>query len=161
VDDPGILTTLCHTLVRISQRVPLVFPVHPRTRKNMENLDLMPLLEKADKLIISGPINYIRFMNLIFNCRFALTDSGGLQEETTYLGIPCLTLRPNTERPITIHKGTNRLCVLDDFEKHVDDLLSKRSSHDCQIDLWDGRTADRVVAAIQSYFKLGASPKLD
>ena len=152
VDDPRIMTTLCHKLIRISQRVPLVFPVHPRTRKNMENLDLMPLLEKADNLIISEPINYIRFMNLIFNCRFALTDSGGLQEETTYLGIPCLTLRPNTERPITIHQGTNRLCVLDDFEKHVDDLLSKKSSHDCKIDLWDGRTADRVVTAIKSYF---------
>ena len=152
VDDPRIMTTLCHALVRISQRVPLVFPVHPRTRKNMENLDLMPLLEKADNLIISGPINYIRFMNLIFNCRFALTDSGGLQEETTYLGIPCLTLRANTERPITIHKGTNRLCVLDDFEKHVDDLLSKRSFHDCKIDLWDGRTADRVVKSIKTYF---------
>ena len=152
VDDPRIMTTLCHKLIRISQRVPLVFPVHPRTRKNMENLDLMSLLEKADNLIISGPINYIRFMNLIFNCRFALTDSGGLQEETTYLGIPCLTLRPNTERPITIHKGTNRLCVLNDFEKYVDDLLSKRSPHDCKIDLWDGRTADRVVESIKTYF---------
>jgi UDP-N-acetylglucosamine 2-epimerase (non-hydrolysing) len=152
VDDHRVMTTLCHTLIRISQRVPLFFPVHPRTRKNMENLDLIPLLEKANNLIISEPINYIRFMNLVFNCRFALTDSGGLQEETTYLGIPCLTLRPNTERPITIHQGTNRLCVLDDFEKHVDDLLSKKSSHDCKIDLWDGRTADRVVTAIKSYF---------
>jgi UDP-N-acetylglucosamine 2-epimerase (non-hydrolysing) len=154
VDDPRIMDTLCHTLIRISQRIPLVFPVHPRTRKNMENLDLMPLLEKADNLRISGPINYIRFMNLIFNCRFALTDSGGLQEETTYLGIPCLTLRPNTERPITIQKGTNRLCVLDDFEKHVDKLLAKKSSHDCKIDLWDGRTAGRVVESIKTYFHL-------
>ncbi len=154
VDDPRIMPTLCHTLIRISQRIPLVFPVHPRTRKNMEALDLMPLLEKADNLLISGPINYIRFMNLIFNCRFALTDSGGLQEETTYLGIPCLTLRPNTERPITIQKGTNRLCVLDDFEKHVDKLLAKKSSHDCKIDLWDGRTAGRVVESIKTYFHL-------
>ena len=154
VDDPGIMTTLCRTLIRISQRVPLVFPVHPRTRKNMETLDLMPLLEKADNLVITGPINYIRFMNLIFNCRFALTDSGGLQEETTYLGIPCLTLRPNTERPITIHKGTNRLCDLDDFEKHVDKLLANNASHDSKIDLWDGRTADRVVQSIKTYFHL-------
>jgi UDP-N-acetylglucosamine 2-epimerase (non-hydrolysing) len=156
VDDPRIMTTLCHTLVRISQRVPLVFPVHPRTRKNMENLDLMSLLEKSDNLKLSGPINYIRFMNLVFNCRFALTDSGGLQEETTYLGIPCLTLRPNTERPITIEQGTNRLCILDDFEKHVDDLLSKNSSHDCKIDLWDGQTAGRVVESIKTYFHLAS-----
>ena len=153
VDNPEIITRLCHALIRISERVPLVFPVHPRTRKRMENLDLLSLLEKADNLIISEPINYIRFMNLTFNCRFALTDSGGLQEETTYLGIPCLTLRPNTERPVTIHKGTNRLCRLDNFEEHVDDLLSKKPSHRCKIDLWDGRTADRVVASIKSYFK--------
>jgi len=138
VDDSRILKTLCHTLIRISQRVPLVFPVHPRTRKNMETLDLMPFLEKAANLMISGPINYTRFMNLIFNSRFALTDSGGLQEETTYLGIPCLTLRPNTERPITIHQGTNRLCVLDDLEKQVDNLLAKKTSHDGKIELWDG-----------------------
>jgi UDP-N-acetylglucosamine 2-epimerase (non-hydrolysing) len=156
VDDPRIITGLCHTLVRVSQRVPLVFPVHPRTRKNMENLDLMPLLEKADNLKISEPINYIRFMNLVFNCRFALTDSGGLQEETTYLGIPCLTLRPNTERPITVEQGTNHLCVLDDFENQVDDLLSKKSSHNCKIDLWDGRTAGRVVASIKTHFHLAS-----
>ena len=153
VDDPRIMKRLCHAILRISQRVPLVFPVHPRTRKCMVNQGLMPLLEKADNLELSEPISYIRFMNLIFNCRFALTDSGGLQEETTYLGIPCLTLRPNTERPITIHEGSNRLCDLDDFEEHVDDLLSKNSFYDCKIDLWDGRTADRVVASIKSYLK--------
>jgi len=151
VDDPKILERLCQTLIRIAQKIPLIFPIHPRTRKNIESLQLMPALEKEEGLLISGPINYIRFMNLVFNCRFALTDSGGIQEETTYLGIPCLTLRPNTERPITIHQGTNRLCTLDNLEDHVADLLSRKSSAIGKIDLWDGQTAERVVASIKAY----------
>ena len=140
VDDHKILERLCQALIRMSQKIPLVFPIHPRTRKNIESLQLMPALEKEEGLIISEPINYIRFMNLVFNCRFALTDSGGIQEETTYLGIPCLTLRPNTERPITIHQGTNRLCTLDNLEENVLNVLSKKSSQAGKIDLWDGQT---------------------
>jgi UDP-N-acetylglucosamine 2-epimerase (non-hydrolysing) len=151
VDDPKILERLCQTLIRIAQKIPLIFPIHPRTRKNIESLQLMPALEKEEGLLISGPINYIRFMNLVFNCRFALTDSGGIQEETTYLGIPCLTLRPNTERPITIHQGTNRLCTLDNLEDHVADMLSRKSAPVGKIDLWDGQTAERVVASIKAY----------
>ena len=154
VDDPKILERLCQALIRMSQKIPLVFPIHPRTRKNIESLQLMPALEKEEGLIISEPINYIRFMNLVFNCRFALTDSGGIQEETTYLGIPCLTLRPNTERPITIHQGTNRLCTLDNLEENVLNVLSKKSSQAGKIDLWDGQTAGRVVNSIKSYLNL-------
>jgi UDP-N-acetylglucosamine 2-epimerase (non-hydrolysing) len=149
VDDPKVLKRLCQILIRISKAIPLVFPIHPRTRKNIEKLKLMPVLEKEKGLIISEPINYIRFMNLVFNCRFALTDSGGIQEETTYLGIPCLTLRPNTERPITITRGTNRLCTLDNLEDHVADVLSGKSSKVSKIDLWDGHTAERVVGSIK------------
>ena len=151
VDDPKILKRLCQALVRIAQKIPLVFPIHPRTRKNIENLQLMPALEKEDGLILSEPINYIRFMNLVFNCCFALTDSGGIQEETTYLGIPCLTLRPNTERPITIQQGTNRLVTLDNFEDYVTEVLSGKSSKANRIDLWDGQTAGRVVDSIKEY----------
>jgi len=149
VDDPHILTDLCHALVRISKRIPLVFPVPPRARKNIENLDLYNQLQKEKGLVLSEPINYIRFMNLIFNCRFALTDSGGIQEETSYLGIPCLTLRPNTERPITITQGTNRLCTLEDLEKNVTEILSFKDTKQVNIDLWDGQTAGRVVESIK------------
>jgi UDP-N-acetylglucosamine 2-epimerase (non-hydrolysing) len=134
--------------------MPLVFPVHPRTRKNLENLDMMTALEKESGLIISEPINYIRFMNLLFNCRFALTDSGGIQEETTYLGIPCLTLRPNTERPLTIDQGTNRLCGLEDLEDNLSDVLTQNISDVPKIELWDGHTAERVVKSIKSYFHI-------
>ena len=94
------------------------------------------------------------FMNLVFNCRFALTDSGGIQEETSYLGIPCLTLRPNTERPITITAGTNRLCTLESIENDVDDVLNGGKTRNVKIDLWDGHTADRVVESIRRTFDL-------
>jgi UDP-N-acetylglucosamine 2-epimerase (non-hydrolysing) len=141
-------------LIKVAKQIPLVFPVHPRTRKNLENLDMMTALEKASGLILSEPINYIRFMNLVFNCRFALTDSGGIQEETTYLGIPCLTLRPNTERPLTIDQGTNRLCGLEDLEDNLRDVLTKNISDVPKIELWDGHTAERVVQSIKSYFNI-------
>lgn len=154
VDDPEILARLCRALIRMSQKIPLVFPIHPRTRKNIESLQLMPSLEKEPGLIISEPINYIRFMNLVFNCRFALTDSGGIQEETTYLGIPCLTLRPNTERPVTIDQGTNRLSTIDEIEAHVAQVLSRKSVKAGKIELWDGQTAGRVVDSIKSCFKI-------
>ncbi len=150
VDDPNTLERLCRSLISIAKKVPLVFPIHPRTRKNLENLDLMRLLTREDRIIISEPINYIRFMNLVFNCRFALTDSGGIQEETTYLGIPCLTLRPNTERPITIDQGTNRLCDLDNLEDNLKNVLADENSDRPQIELWDGHTAERVVGSIKS-----------
>jgi UDP-N-acetylglucosamine 2-epimerase (non-hydrolysing) len=150
VDDPQILERLCKALINIAKKVPLVFPIHPRTRKNIENIGLMPQLEKEAQLMISEPINYIRFMNLVFNCRFALTDSGGIQEETTYLGIPCLTLRPNTERPITIDQGTNKLCDLDNLEENVREVLTQKKSDIPKIEFWDGRTAERVVKSIES-----------
>ncbi len=100
------------------------------------------------------PQNYISFMNLVFNCRLAVTDSGGLQEETTYLGIPCLTLRPNTERPITITQGTNQLGTLEDVEQKIDAVLAGTSGQGSVPELWDGHTADRVVASIKQVFGL-------
>jgi UDP-N-acetylglucosamine 2-epimerase (non-hydrolysing) len=90
-------------------------------------------------------------MNLVFNCRFTLTDSGGIQEETSYLGIPCLTLRPNTERPITVDQGTNRLCDLANIEDVLTEVLSTNNSVVPKIELWDGSTAERVVRSIESF----------
>jgi UDP-N-acetylglucosamine 2-epimerase (non-hydrolysing) len=149
VDDPHILKRLCEKLARIAKQVPLVFPIHPRTRKNIEKLDLMAKLESEQQLIISEPLNYIKFMNLVFNCRFALTDSGGIQEETTYLGIPCLTLRPNTERPISVEQGTNKLCNPDNLDENLQAVLAAGKPAKPEIELWDGRTADRVVRSIK------------
>ena len=151
VDDPEKLKQLCTTLIQISKKTPLAFPIHPRTRKNAEAIGVLEELTNAGDLLILDPLNYVRFMNLVFNCRFALTDSGGIQEETTYLGIPCITLRPNTERPITVTQGTNRLCALDNLEATVNSVLSEKKRQSIKIDLWDGHTAERVVNSIKDF----------
>jgi UDP-N-acetylglucosamine 2-epimerase (non-hydrolysing) len=152
VDEPEKLKKLFDLLSRISKKIPLVFPLHPRTRKNAANIGILPELEESKHFLILEPLNYIRFMNLVFNCRFALTDSGGIQEETTYLGIPCITLRPNTERPITITRGTNRLCSVSNLEAAVNSVLAEQKRQSIKIELWDGHTAERVVDAIKDFF---------
>jgi UDP-N-acetylglucosamine 2-epimerase (non-hydrolysing) len=148
VDQPQTLQRLCAALQRIASEIPLVFPVHPRTRKNLEAFGLYAPLAAAAGMHLDLPASYLPFMNLIFNCRLAITDSGGIQEETTYLGIPCLTLRPNTERPITISRGTNRLCTPEDLEQGVAAALAAASGRPSPLPLWDGKTAGRVAASI-------------
>jgi UDP-N-acetylglucosamine 2-epimerase (non-hydrolysing) len=149
VDDPHSLRLLCETLLRISKLIKLVFPIHPRTRKNLVTHNILNYLENSDIYMVQ-PLSYVRFMNLLFNCRFAITDSGGIQEETTYLGIPCFTLRANTERPITVTEGTNQLCTASDVESKVIDLLRNGQQVKGAIALWDGHTANRVVDHIRS-----------
>jgi UDP-N-acetylglucosamine 2-epimerase (non-hydrolysing) len=152
VDAPEMLKKLSETLVDVSSMVPLVFPVHPRTRKNIAKAGLSDYLAKTRNLLLLEPLSYRRFMNLVFNCRLAITDSGGIQEETTYLGIPCLTLRSNTERPITLTRGTNQLCEIEELVSKVKSVLSMPEKTLPKIELWDGRTAARVVQSIQKYF---------
>jgi UDP-N-acetylglucosamine 2-epimerase (non-hydrolysing) len=149
VDPPQILKALCDALIHIAAKVPQIFPIHPRTRKNLETNGLMNSLKSATGLYLDEPLSYVPFMNLVFNCRFALTDSGGIQEETTYLGKPCLTLRPNTERPITVSQGTNRLIKIDDIENEVDAILAGKDTQRQIPELWDGHTAERVVESIR------------
>jgi UDP-N-acetylglucosamine 2-epimerase (non-hydrolysing) len=152
VDAPKKLAKLFDLLFRISKKIPLVFPIHPRTRKSADQIGILSQLDQSKELILLDPLNYVRFMNLVFNCRFALTDSGGIQEETTYLGIPCITLRPNTERPVTLTRGTNRLCELDNLAAAVDAVLAEKKRQACKIELWDGHTAERVVDSIKDFF---------
>jgi UDP-N-acetylglucosamine 2-epimerase (non-hydrolysing) len=149
VDSPDSLKALCDALLHIAGKLPLIFPVHPRTRKNLERFGLLAELKKASGLYLDQPISYVPFMNLVFNCRLAITDSGGIQEETTYLGIPCLTLRPNTERPVTITQGTNRLCSIDTLSNHVEAALNSKSFKAGVPRLWDGQTAGRIVISIE------------
>ena len=153
VDDKEDLEKICRTLARIAQKISLIFPIHPRTRKNLERNGLMSLLKETSELYALEPLSYVHFMNLLFNCRLAITDSGGIQEETTYLGIPCLTMRPNTERPITVSKGTNRLCTKDNLEDYVDSIISGKNLKHTVPELWDGHTAERVVKSIKSYMR--------
>jgi len=154
VDDPRVLKRLCQTMVRLSEKLPMVFPVHPRTKKNIDKAGLNYDLSKASYLNLLEPISYRKFMSLVFNCRLVITDSGGIQEETSYLGIPCLTLRPNTERPITVTEGTNQLITVEDLEEKVNQILSSPKLKPAKIDLWDGHTAVRVVQSIKEYFNI-------
>ncbi|QTA83277.1 UDP-N-acetylglucosamine 2-epimerase [Desulfonema limicola] len=149
VDAPETLSAICELLAKISSKIPLLFPLHPRTRKNLEKYKLLSQLESVKEIQLLDPLNYIRFMNLVFNCRFVITDSGGIQEETSYLNIPCLTMRSNTERPVTIKQGTNRLCRLENLEKYTETILSGEYKTGQKIDLWDGKTSDRVVESIR------------
>jgi UDP-N-acetylglucosamine 2-epimerase (non-hydrolysing) len=150
VDSPDSLSTLCRMLIRVSADTPLVFPVHPRTRKNLVAYGLMDTIREAEGIILAEPMNYIRFMNLVFNCRFVITDSGGIQEETTYLGIPCLTMRPNTERPVTVDQGTNQLCTMENLQSRIERIVSGNIKPHSVPELWDGRTAGRIVDAIRA-----------
>lgn len=150
VDDPTILKEICCVIKAITNNVPLVFPIHPRTRRKMEENHLLPAMKNIKNLFLPDPLNYINFMSLVFNCRFVITDSGGLQEETSYLGIPCLTVRKNTERPITVTHGTNQLCELDKLRQKTVEIIQGHVSVRSDIELWDGKTAERIVDVLRN-----------
>lgn len=149
VDNPAILEKLCTALSGISSKLPLIFPVHPRTSAQIKEHGFEIILKSTDQIHLTDPLGYKDFMNLVMGARLLITDSGGIQEETTYLGIPCLTLRSNTERPITVTQGTNRLCNQDNIAKMVDNVLSGDFSKGQKPALWDGNTASRVADCIQ------------
>ena len=154
VDDPAALSGLLQALAALSERAPVIFPVHPRTRARIGDLGASPRANGRLQLI--DPIPYLEMLSLTARAALVVTDSGGLQEETSFLGIPCLTVRPNTERPITCTHGTNRLVeprgevVLAAAREALD--LGKGGGKREPIALWDGNTAERIALAIESYF---------
>ena len=151
VDDPATLREIMAALAEISRQVSVIFPVHPRTRQRIAGLAVaLP----ADGLILTEPLGYLDFLALEAHAGLVLTDSGGVQEETTYLGVPCLTARPNTERPVTITQGTNRLVAsrAADLIAAAHEVLAVATSAretNPRPALWDGRAARRVVAALR------------
>jgi UDP-N-acetylglucosamine 2-epimerase (non-hydrolysing) len=150
VDDPDRLGTLVGFLRRLASALPTIFTVHPRTERRLAELGLRGELETAAGLTLSPPLGYREFLALMDGARVVVSDSGGVQEETTYLGVPCITLRANTERPITITGGTNTL-VGDDLGaawRVVEEVLAGRAPPAAAIEGWDGHAAARVVDAL-------------
>ena len=150
VDDKETLNGIFEALAAIGEQLPIVFPIHPRTRKMMDAFGLAHYLEPGEDgmgLLVTEPLGYLEFVHLIMNARMVLTDSGGLQEETTVLGVPCITLRHNTERPITCEQGTNvvigndKNCIL----AAADDVLEGRVVAGRVPEKWDGKAAERIV----------------
>jgi len=146
VDDAAMMTKIAGALKEIAAELPLIFPVHPRTRSNLEKfgVDLGP------NITLVGPQGYMPFLNLWKDAALALTDSGGLQEETTALGVPCITIRENTERPITVEEGSNVLAGTDPARivAEAKKVLRGEGKQGRRPQLWDGRAAERIVAIL-------------
>jgi len=149
VDGADSLASLIAQLSSASQFLPMVFAVHPRTRKRLKEFGLMAQLENCASIRLTEPLGYVEFMNLVSNAAVVVTDSGGVQEETTYLGIPCLTLRDTTERPITIEEGSNRLVQSQALTGALGDVMNGRFHTGRRPALWDGKAAERSIVALR------------
>lgn len=149
VDDPGTLEQVLDAFAACNGRLPLIFPIHPRTRKNLEVYGLTEKLEAIPALRLLDPLGYLDFLNLEMHAGVVLTDSGGIQEETTCLGIACLTLRENTERPVTITQGTNRLVSVQTLSAAMKAAEDNGSSpRKPAPEFWDGHAAERIVQSL-------------
>jgi UDP-N-acetylglucosamine 2-epimerase (non-hydrolysing) len=160
VDDPATLRGLVKALGEIGRRLPLVFPVHPRTQGRLEAVDAESASAGGSGARYIAPLGYLEFVGLMASSRLVLTDSGGLQEETTALGIPCLTLREHTERPITVTQGTNRI-VGTSPDHIVEEALAVLAAPRAALSrppLWDGHAAERIVGILRNTWRGGATP---
>ena len=151
VDREEILRALVNWMIEESERVHLVFPVHPRTKSRLESAGLWPTLRRLPGVTLLEPLPYTRFLGLVRGSRFVVTDSGGIQEETTWLGVPCLTQRTTTERPVTVDLGSNVLLGEDFRATHrtISAILTGEFEHGKRPPLWDGHCAERIVAVLE------------
>lgn len=152
VDSAESLTSAMNIIEEVSQKIPVVFPCHPRTRNNLAKYRIQ-IAANNDVLKIIEPVGYIDFCRLIYDSKFVMTDSGGIQEETTFLNIPCITMRDNTERPATVTIGTNVMTGVDRIRilEAVDSILNGTQKHGRIPDLWDGHAAERIVEVLKAY----------
>jgi len=157
VDDAGILAGLLDVLRQVSGRLPLVFALHPRTRSNIERFGLAGRIDPA-RMLMLPPQGYLEMVGLMSGATLVLTDSGGLQEETTALGVPCLTMRENTERPITVEQGTNTMVGRDTAAilRGVEEILAGQGKRGRVPELWDGKAAERIAADLWQWIRDGA-----
>ena len=146
VDNAEIMTRISKALKEIATELPLIFPVHPRTRANLEKFDI----DLGQNITLVGPQAYMAFLNLWKDAAVVLTDSGGLQEETTALGTPCITIRENTERPITVEEGSNVLVGTDPVRivAEVRKILRGEGKQGRRPNMWDGKAAERIVRVL-------------
>ncbi|MDX9830959.1 MAG: UDP-N-acetylglucosamine 2-epimerase, partial [Anaerolineae bacterium] len=153
VDDRETLGGIVSALEAVQARLSIVFPVHPRTLKRLESFGLLDRLAAMPGMILTEPLGYLDFLCLLDHARLVLTDSGGIQEETTILGVPCLTLRPNTERPVTVSQGTNQV-IGSSPERIVAsslEVLEGRGKEGQRPELWDGHAAERIVGVLLNW----------
>ncbi len=149
VDTLEALKPIVDELIKASATVPVVFVAHPRTIKSLETFGLMEKFRSATNVTFLEPLPYIKFMNVVTGSRLVITDSGGLQEETTYLDIPCLTLRDSTERPVTVTQGTNKLVRSETLEENLSKVLRGDWPTGACPPLWDGSTAIRAIECLR------------
>ncbi len=160
VDDPVVLARLLETFAEISQRMPLIFPLHPRTRGQIDAANLESLLD-SDRIALLPPLGYLELLGVMTSAQLVLTDSGGIQEETTALGVPCITLRENTERPITVEEGTNTIAGSDPkrIKACFEQILATGGKRGRAPELWDGKAAERVADVLLQWGSRATSAK--
>ena len=151
VDNKKSLAYVLDIINKIQQKIKIVFPVHPRTLKNLKKYNLLKDMQQQKNIILTKPLGYLDFLCLMGNSKFVITDSGGIQEETTVLGIPCITLRRNTERPVTVKQGTNLLVSTNKknvIKKSLQIVYGKIKKHKKIPELWDGKASHRIISIL-------------
>ena len=151
VDERDDLTRLVEQWLKTADLMPVIFPIHPRTLGMLEKYNLLKKLISSPNIYLTGPLAYLDFLKLVSESALVITDSGGIQEETTYLKIPCLTVRPSTERPITIWQGSNQLISAAEIFTNVATALSIPTSEYNIPKYWEGQSATRIISLLQSY----------